>query len=742
MASFLSALFKKGGVQPPKIPRPEQPGLRSRVLITLGIITPVVGGTVAGAVYGLFWLKKAKQEYEAKVPSRLPLLNRVSFQASSASAQREGLPEAFVERLADKYGFSVQKFIQAALHFTPVEFHIHQVELFLEELKAIISSHIRGDSKSSWEATKEKILSEFQALAEKYSGPGRLPFMSQLDLEAAVQDLLQDPPSSTPVVSTKSKKSFWGREEKKQEPQQKSPEGFGDCGWSDGDGIEGKVLQGLRDILYPVLVANWEVARYFDPGTYREESVGRRGSQEVAGLNSGTRSVAFCTDRQPPPHRWLVAPTEEQIIEQERAMKRKVVKAKTKWDLEMDKVEKGFLDRESRANPPSQKVMEMLRTRPDQTVDPAEKRGVSFKEAPEAAETLKKYGFVVIRNAMTGDDVKYLKKQMFCETGNGADTAARLIDYDPNVWTNRPTRAHMYAFLRSTLFEPKVVGFQRPWLPIVYSVLGVTGEEFSSEAVGALEQIQTVRDTIDKRAASAGRQPSAEETVEGLELETEICRASGVKAKRMFCSELVLVVEEAHSQDQTWHLDNKHKGLSAVVALGPLKGDLGPMEVMAGSHELQQDPFEIKKKRGHRGALLGRSWPLFRQKFAAFFEGIQDHGGTVTVDLEPGDVLLYDSRCLKRGHSNQQWLTNPYLIFRYDYELTPPPGMDPWEGGWFIFSGDLLSNLCRLYRELDVKKANPLGVLTGAGSDKAKKTNQMQTSVGGSAPIAAAAAAS
>lgn len=96
------------------------------------------------------------------------------------------------------------------------------------------------------------------------------------------------------------------------------------------------------------------------------------------------------------------------------------------------------------------------------------------------------------------------------------------------------------------------------------------------------------------------------------------------------------------STDQTWHSDNRSRGLSIIIPLVDFTAQNGPTQFLLGSHT--------------------QSWPLMVQE------------GAQVVEAPVGSIAAYDSRTYHRGLGNETSAGRPALIFCFDREASPPPG--------------------------------------------------------------------
>ena len=109
----------------------------------------------------------------------------------------------------------------------------------------------------------------------------------------------------------------------------------------------------------------------------------------------------------------------------------------------------------------------------------------------------------------------------------------------------------------------------------------------------------------------------------------------------IYRSELQLMTAVPGSGNQSWHKDNRARGLSIIVPLVDFTPENGGTQLLLGSHN--------------------NKWPL-------------GQGGARVVQAPAGSVVAYDSRTIHRGLGNETSVGRPALIFCYDRVETPPPG--------------------------------------------------------------------
>jgi len=110
----------------------------------------------------------------------------------------------------------------------------------------------------------------------------------------------------------------------------------------------------------------------------------------------------------------------------------------------------------------------------------------------------------------------------------------------------------------------------------------------------------------------------------------------------IFRSEMQILNALPGSVSQTWHSDNRSRGLTIIVPLVDFTAENGSTQLIVGSHN--------------------KTWPL-----------IAEQGGRV-VEAPVGSIAVFDSRTYHRGLGNETNDGRPALIFCYDRPSSPPPG--------------------------------------------------------------------
>jgi hypothetical protein len=109
----------------------------------------------------------------------------------------------------------------------------------------------------------------------------------------------------------------------------------------------------------------------------------------------------------------------------------------------------------------------------------------------------------------------------------------------------------------------------------------------------------------------------------------------------IYRSELQLMTAVPGSTNQSWHKDNRSRGLSIIIPLVDFTPENGGTQLLLGSHN--------------------NTWPL-------------TNGGARVIHAPAGSIVAYDSRTIHRGLGNETNDGRPALIFCYDRIETPPPG--------------------------------------------------------------------
>merc|ERR1712007_51632 len=129
--------------------------------------------------------------------------------------------------------------------------------------------------------------------------------------------------------------------------------------------------------------------------------------------------------------------------------------------------------------------------------------------------------------------------------------------------------------------------------------------------------------------------------------------------KRVFLSEIQLVVADSGSEVQRWHLDAVGgPGLTVLVPLVPISADRAQQQVLPGSHWFFDKSLGMHKRLYKGFSALCRTHGAITTPCAT---------GEATECWGAGDALVLDSRLLRRGLSNESFgAPAPLIIIRYD----------------------------------------------------------------------------
>ena len=133
-------------------------------------------------------------------------------------------------------------------------------------------------------------------------------------------------------------------------------------------------------------------------------------------------------------------------------------------------------------------------------------------------------------------------------------------------------------------------------------------------------------------------------------------------SRPFFRSELQLVNAAPGCDSQFFHQDNSRRGLTICIPLVAVTQEMGPTELLCGTHSLTSPIATTLPAPTSLSARLG-----------AAFANVEAAQPT----FAPGSALFFDSRCLHRGLPNTSNSMRPVLIFRYDLYASPPPGHTP-----------------------------------------------------------------
>lgn len=254
----------------------------------------------------------------------------------------------------------------------------------------------------------------------------------------------------------------------------------------------------------------------------------------------------------------------------------------------------------------------------------------------EIHKSLSTYGIVVLKNVLPKENIKRLKKELFVQEKD-INISSFLMNKDQNIFCIRPSRGRQYCILRNSTVSDLFVNLQQYWMNIVYSYL----------SFGTYENIFK---HFDKKTIFNLN------NINNLDIKNE-------KNDKIYLSELQLLNNEPLSDKQTYHVDNGYNGISIIVPLNKINKESGNFEFFTGTHlfsSLQNKSLKHKIK-------------TFKQFLKVYYI---TKGSSFIPDVKEQDLIIYDSRILHRGLSNNLWMKNSSLIYRYDYKKYPPPGQN------------------------------------------------------------------
>ncbi|SCM23289.1 conserved Plasmodium protein, unknown function [Plasmodium chabaudi chabaudi] len=270
---------------------------------------------------------------------------------------------------------------------------------------------------------------------------------------------------------------------------------------------------------------------------------------------------------------------------------------------------------------------------------------LSIDTINEIKKSLSKYGVVVLKDFLPKESVNKIKNELFLDRKSNENVSPFLMDKDANVFCIRPTRGRQYCILRNSKISDMFVNIQQYWLNIVYSYL----------PVGIYENIFNM---LDKDV---------------LLNNTELNKLD-IKSKyndKLFISELQLLNNEPLSEIQSYHVDNGINGLSIIMPLNKINEESGNFEFFLGTHFFSslKDNLDMVTYSNSR---IKKGFYNFKRFMNIYYQT----GSSFIPKVQETDLIIYDSRIIHRGMSNNLWLKNSSLIYRYDYKKYPPPGQD------------------------------------------------------------------
>jgi len=145
-------------------------------------------------------------------------------------------------------------------------------------------------------------------------------------------------------------------------------------------------------------------------------------------------------------------------------------------------------------------------------------------------------------------------------------------------------------------------------------------------------------------------------------------------------SDLQLLVSLPQSKDQFFHQDNRRQGLTVLIPLVNVTLENGPTQLLPRSHHLTAGAGE-----------------QVTSMDCSILSSMVEVEGSMRACIPAGSAVVYDSRTLHRGLANADPVeSRPVLVFRYDYDDTPPPGHTVTSTILFRALGNILCGLGEL----------------------------------------------
>lgn len=261
---------------------------------------------------------------------------------------------------------------------------------------------------------------------------------------------------------------------------------------------------------------------------------------------------------------------------------------------------------------------------------------LSIETVDEVMNSLRKYGVVVLKKVIPKEDIDKIKKELFLQEKD-KNVYAYLLNKDQNIFSIRPSRGRQYCILRNSKLSDVFVNIQQNWINMIYSYL----------PVGIFDNLFTY---INK------------EMIVNKSIQLTNFHLNTEHYEKLYLSELQLINNEALSDVQSYHVDNGASGISVLLPLDKMNRESGNFEFFLGSHNLNSINKEKLKKKV--------------VNFKRFFDIYCKTGSSFVPEIEEQDIVIYDSKILHRGLSNNLWYKNSSLIYRYDYLKYPPPNQD------------------------------------------------------------------
>eukprot|EP00920_Eleutheroschizon_duboscqi_P033130 GHVT01080002.1.p1 GENE.GHVT01080002.1~~GHVT01080002.1.p1 ORF type:complete len:715 (+),score=67.44 GHVT01080002.1:1793-3937(+) len=586
-----------------------------------------------------------------------------------------------VRRLADDYGILPDQLAAAAIRGIPVDFHLHACRLFIDKLHVPLQTlieqyfsntttkHILGSLSQSVEALVELLTADF---CRRGLFPGKVADLGTAEAAGAVaaeadetkenEPLGRVQPLETRSDQNVSKPPNHSLKEMRSEVQQAQ--------------LHKDICNAVENQLYIYFSHNWKRNYYFHTSTYGLQLLGRH-TAEAYGRNVGalTGSYTFldsCVD--------FVTRKEQksnsEIAVDVKADARKVTSMNAAaegvttslwtwlWGPRDENINDRMVTENAVNGENEQWASEALK-------DVDTSLTLDLLQAEEATKALDKYGLLVGRNVLSRAQASALTAAVHAQCPSSLLSAEALVKEDGNIYCHRSSPGRMQCIVRGCRLSGsnELCKSQRLWMPLVHLHLPVNNFCAPSDIPEAVSDVM-----------KAAKQSPPDDTL----LDCRIQHPETLR--RVFVSETQLVTSDPLCLKEPWHRDTSNRGLTVVVPLAPMRDTTGAIEVISGSHKM--------------AATSGRPWAERLRNFLECFDTLCRSDGTTRLCADVGDVIIMDSRLLRRILGNETWQKTPMLIFRYDYEHTPPPNQTLLQMRLATLSGCFFNGVSRIYKRL------------------------------------------
>ncbi|KAF4691855.1 hypothetical protein FOZ63_004951 [Perkinsus olseni] len=314
-------------------------------------------------------------------------------------------------------------------------------------------------------------------------------------------------------------------------------------------------------------------------------------------------------------------------------------------------------------------------------------RTLDAHEEQKALELLKDDGFVRVSNLIDLDVIKSVRDKLHVKcpkvyqrgeeweemTTQEVDTED-VEEGDEECFVVDSANGRRHYLIRRSQYEALAHGVLRGIMPLIYRYM----EAERSDTLLAKGSDAPKDATTPLKDILPEVQPVIKDDGSGPDLIPSV-------APRLYISDMQMVVANPVAQGQFWHLDNGAGGLTVVVPLTLDDEMLGPLMVLPGSHHVAgknaTDWWWTRALKVFKGALTS-SGP--------------DGNTSITYDL--GDAIIYSGKMIKRERGNRKYnRSKVYLVWRFDFTDTPPPGQNVFQTVWYDICGYFLDHLKKFY---------------------------------------------